>query len=168
MCKCDFIFIISQFLICFRKNYFYRFTVDLDPDPHSLIGTVARDFRPSVFFIKQYPLGPGFTGLILFEFCFGFGEIWSIFERKNRACGVNDPACIIMHAVSLPAHVFLIFLHSITVLPMISLFEVVRKFYCACGFNDTACIFKILISSRIWIYIRKGFSPLIRGPGRMF
>jgi hypothetical protein len=26
-------------------------------------GTVSRDFRPSVFFIKQYPLGPWFTGL---------------------------------------------------------------------------------------------------------
>jgi hypothetical protein len=49
----------------------------------------------------------------------------------------------------------------------------------ACGVNDIACIMhevsmtphafkKILISSRIRIYIRKGFRPLIRSPGRMF
>jgi hypothetical protein len=60
-----------------------------------LQGTVSRDFRPSVFFIKQYPMGPWFTGL--FEFCFEscleFAEICSIFGRKNRACSVIDTAC---------------------------------------------------------------------------
>jgi hypothetical protein len=66
--------------------------------------------------------------------------------RMHRACGVNDTACIVQ---------------------------------CACGINDTACIvhamsmtphafLKIRISSRIRIYIWKGFSPLIRSPGRMF
>jgi hypothetical protein len=56
------------------------------------------------------------------------------------------------------------------------LFEI---FLCAYGVNDSACIVhavsmtphafqKIRISSRIQIYIRKGFIPLIRSPGRMF
>jgi hypothetical protein len=44
---------------------------------------VSRDFRPSVFSLKQYSLGPWFTGYSLFEFCFVFAEIWSIFERKS-------------------------------------------------------------------------------------
>jgi hypothetical protein len=43
-----------------------------------------------------------------------------------------------------------------------------HRIHHACGVNDTACILKIRISSRIRIYIRQGFSPLIRGPGRMF
>jgi hypothetical protein len=32
--------------------------------------------------------------------------------------------------------------------------------HCACGVNDTACILKNSNSSRIRIYIQKGFSPL--------
>jgi hypothetical protein len=46
-------------------------------------GTVSRDFLPLVFLIKQYTLGPWFTGL--FGFFFKFAELWSIFGRKNRA-----------------------------------------------------------------------------------
>jgi hypothetical protein len=45
------------------------------------------------------------------------------------------------------------------------------RMHCECGINDTACIVKkILISSRIRIYIWKGFSPLIsliRSRGRI-
>jgi hypothetical protein len=70
-------------------------------------------------------------------------------HRMHRACGINDTACIV-HAVSMTPHAFLIF------------FAYHRCF--ACDFHFST----ILISSRILIYIRKGFSPLIRGPGRMF
>jgi hypothetical protein len=48
-----------------------------------------------------------------------------------------------------------------------SLFEVVQNFYFACTMqNDKAC--KIRFTSRIRIYIEKGFSPLIRVPGPTF
>jgi N-acetylglutamate synthase-like GNAT family acetyltransferase len=50
-------------------------------------GSVTR-YSTLGFFIKQYPLDPWF-----WIFCFEFAEIWSIFERKNRACGVNDTTC---------------------------------------------------------------------------
>jgi hypothetical protein len=81
-----------------------------------LKGTVTR-FSTFDFFIKQFLLGPWF--------CFEFAEICSIFECKNRACGVIDTACIffakhprfandfhfsklfenfIVHAVSMPPH----------------------------------------------------------------
>jgi hypothetical protein len=61
------------------------------------------------------------------------------------------------------------FLHTIAVFAIwFSLFKIVRKICCACGINDTACITKNRISSRIRIYFRKGLSPVIRRPGRMF
>jgi hypothetical protein len=57
-----------------------------------LKGQKSQYFRPSVFFIKQYPLVLWFTGKSLFEFCFEFADIRSIFGPKNRACGVNVTA----------------------------------------------------------------------------
>jgi hypothetical protein len=70
------------------------------------------------------------------------------------ACGVNETAST-MHVVSITLHA-----------------PCMRcqwyRMHRASGINDTACILKNLISSRIRIYIRKGFSPLIRSPGRMF
>jgi hypothetical protein len=48
-------------------------------------------FSTFVFFIKQYLLGPCHR-LKPFWICFEFAEIWSLFGRKNRACGVIDAA----------------------------------------------------------------------------
>jgi hypothetical protein len=38
----------------------------------------------------------------------------------------------------------------------------------ACGVIDPACTMHAVSTFRIRIYIQKGFSPLVRGPGRMF
>jgi hypothetical protein len=110
------------------------------------------------------------------------------------ACSVNDTACTV-HSVLMTLRVFFIVLHSIAVLNMIFENFTVHamsmtphalciwcqwhRMHCASGVNDTAwtvhavsmtphAFYKILITSRIRIYIRNGFSPLIRSPWRMF
>jgi hypothetical protein len=44
-------------------------------------GTVSQDFRPLVFFVKQYPWVQWFMGYIGFEYRFVFAEI---FDYENR------------------------------------------------------------------------------------
>jgi hypothetical protein len=104
------------------------------------------------------------------------------------ACSVNGTAfvvhavsmtpCAHVHVVSMTLRAFLIILHTIAVLHMIFTFRSCStillctrcqwhrmrcqwyRMHRPWGVNDTACILKIRISSRIRIYIRKGFNPL--------
>jgi hypothetical protein len=52
--------------------------------------TVARDFRPSVFFINRTHLGPLLTGEIGFEHDFVFAEIFALKVGKFGLRGVID------------------------------------------------------------------------------
>jgi hypothetical protein len=107
-----------------------------------------------------------------------------------KGCQGRSNRSSIVHAVSMTPHAFLIFLHIFTFRSCSKIFLCMQcqwhrmhrawhHMHHACGINDTICIVhavlmtphafsKIRISSRIRIYIRKGFSPLIRSPGRMF
>jgi hypothetical protein len=131
----------------------------------SLKGTVSRDFRPSVFIHQTIPPGPLIHGLTPFWILLRIRRDMINFRtqkscmrchwyRMHRTWGVIDTACTV-HAVSLIPHAPYMRCHW-------------YRIHRACGVNDTACILKNRISSRIRIYIWKGFSPLIRGPGRMF
>jgi hypothetical protein len=99
--------------------------------------------------------------------------------RSNRSSivhGVSYFACT-MHAVSMRPHAPCMRYQWYRLHTCMQC-----QWYCmnrACGINDTACTMhavsmtphafkKIRISSRIRIYLRKGFSPLNRSPGRMF
>jgi hypothetical protein len=56
----------------------------------SLKGQCYNIFHFQFFHQTIPPPLPLIHRLKIFEFCFEFAEIWSIFERKIRACEVND------------------------------------------------------------------------------
>jgi hypothetical protein len=93
-----------------------------------------------------------------------------------KGCQGRSNLSSVVHAVSMIPHAFLIFfLHTIAVLHMIFTFRSCSNNFCACGVDATAFIVHAVSMTphafwkiRIRMYIRKGFSPLIRSPGRVF
>jgi hypothetical protein len=86
-----------------------------------------------------------------------------------KGCKGRPNRSSIVHAVSMTPHAFLFFFvyHRCFAYDFhfTKLFE---KFFCDAVSMTPHAFLKILLSSQILIYIRKGFSPLIRSPGRMF
>jgi hypothetical protein len=77
---------------CTKLVFFFLVLVLSHRIEHLFKGTLTRDFRPLVFFIKQLPLGPWDTGWSLFQYVLVFAEKIDFVIADFCRSGVNDSA----------------------------------------------------------------------------